>query len=295
MTLEEVRQFYAEEIRIAAPLRSHAVGEAFARVPRENFLGPGPWQFGNASFTSGPGYFPADDTDPRHVYHNVTVALDMSRTLCNGQPSAIGYLIDNLDIQPGERVFHLGCATGYFTAIMAEVTGPSGQVVACEVDADLAARAQKNLAGYPNVTVHTVSGTEFDPGPCDAMLINAGVTVPLTGWLDRLAEGGRMAVALTIPMGPPTVGKGMVAKVTRRAGAFAANILTYVAIYSCEGGRNPELEPELGKAMGTGALMKLASIRREPHAADETCIVHGTGICLSSAAIPEAAAEQAGR
>jgi protein-L-isoaspartate(D-aspartate) O-methyltransferase len=289
MTLEEFRRFYSEEIRIAAPLRSRAVGEAFARVPRERFLGPGPWQFGNASFTSGPGYFPAEDADPRHVYHNVVIALDMSRHLCNGQPSAIGCWIDNLDIQPGERVFHLGCATGYFTAILAEVTGPGGQVIACEVDADLAARAKENLARYANVTVHRANGVEFDPGPCDAMLINAGVTAPLPGWLDRLADGGRMAVALTIPMGPPTVGKGMVAKVTRRGESFDARILTYVAIYSCEGGRDPQLEPALGKAMGTGALMKLASIRRDVHEADESCIVHGAGVCLSTVASSGAA------
>ncbi|HEY7387649.1 MAG TPA: methyltransferase domain-containing protein [Bryobacteraceae bacterium] len=278
MTLDEVRQFYAEEIRVAAPLRSRTVWEAFARVPREKFLGEGPWQFGNAS-----GYSPADDSDPRHVYHNVTVALDMSRHLCNGQPGTIGRLIDELGIQPGERIFHLGCATGYFTAILAEVTGPGGRVVACDVDADLAARAKENLAQYANVTVHAVNGVEFDPGPCDVMLINAGVTLPLPAWLDRLAEGGRMAVPLTIPMGPPTIGKGMVAKITRRNGTFAASILTYVMIYSCVGARDPQLEPALGKAMGTGTLMKLTSLRREPHEADESCIVHGTSICLSSA------------
>jgi hypothetical protein len=163
------------------------------------------------------------------------------------------------------------------------VTGPSGAVIACDVDVDLAGRAKENLSGYSNVTVHAANGVEFDPGPCDAMLINAGVTVPLPCWLDRLAEGGRMAVPLTIPIGALTIGKGMVAKVTRSDGAFAASIFTYAAIYSCEGGRDPQLEPALGKAMGTGMLMKLASLRCEPHEADESCIVHGPRVCLTSA------------
>jgi protein-L-isoaspartate(D-aspartate) O-methyltransferase len=284
MTLDDVRQFYAEELRVAGPLRSRAVAEAFALVPRERFLGPGPWLLGAPDFTAGAAYAPSDDADPRHVYHNVTIALDPSRLLANGQPSFIGSWIDKLEIQPGERVFHLGCATGYFTAILAEVTGPGGEVIACDVDADLAARAKENLSSYSNVTVHAANGVEFDPGPCDAMLINAGVTVPLPAWLDRLAEGGRMAVALTVQMGPPNVGKGMVAKVRRRSGAFAANIFTYAMIYSCEGGRDPDLEPALGKAMGNGALMKLASVRREPHERDESCIVHGSTVCLSVAA-----------
>jgi protein-L-isoaspartate(D-aspartate) O-methyltransferase len=285
MTLDEVRQFYSEELRAAGPLRSPAVVEAFARVPRERFLGPGPWLLGAPDFTAGATYAPSDNADPRHVYHNVTIALDPSRLLSNGQPGFIGSWIDKLEIQPGERVFHLGCGTGYFTAILAEVTGPSGEVIACDVDADLAARAKENLSGYSNVTVHAANGTEFDPGQCEAMLINAGVTVPLPCWLDRLAEGGRIAVALTMPMGPPTVGKGMVAKITRRNGAFAAFIFTYVAIYSCEGGRDPQLEPALGKAMSTGTLFKLASVRRELHEPDESCIVHGLTVCLSSAGV----------
>ena len=38
------RRAYAEELRTVARLRSEALVEAFARVPREHFLGPGPWQ-----------------------------------------------------------------------------------------------------------------------------------------------------------------------------------------------------------------------------------------------------------
>ena len=47
-------------------------------------------------------------------------------------------------------------------------------VVASEIDPELAARARKNLAGYPNVSLHGGDGTDFDPVECDAMLINAG-------------------------------------------------------------------------------------------------------------------------
>ena len=44
MTIEEARRWYAEEIRAVAHLTSDAVVEALARVPREAFLGAGPWQ-----------------------------------------------------------------------------------------------------------------------------------------------------------------------------------------------------------------------------------------------------------
>jgi protein-L-isoaspartate O-methyltransferase len=49
MTLEDYRRFYAEEIGYAANVQSPALLGAFERVPRENFLGPGPWRI--ASFT----------------------------------------------------------------------------------------------------------------------------------------------------------------------------------------------------------------------------------------------------
>lgn len=43
-TLPLNRRFYAEELRAVAGIRSDALVEAFATVPREAFLGPGPWQ-----------------------------------------------------------------------------------------------------------------------------------------------------------------------------------------------------------------------------------------------------------
>jgi protein-L-isoaspartate O-methyltransferase len=48
MTLEECRQFYARGVQFAANLATPGLAEAFARVPREKFLGPGPWQIGSA-------------------------------------------------------------------------------------------------------------------------------------------------------------------------------------------------------------------------------------------------------
>jgi protein-L-isoaspartate(D-aspartate) O-methyltransferase len=50
------------------------------------------------------------------------------------------------DLRRGDRVIHVGCGVGYYTAIIAEVVGPSGQVIGLEIDADLAARARENLA-----------------------------------------------------------------------------------------------------------------------------------------------------
>jgi len=287
MNLDECRRFYANEVRFAAGINSLALVEAFARVPRERFLGPGPWELGspNVRAMSAMGlmqvtYIPV--ADPRDLYHNVVVAIDKAADINNGQPSALACWIDALDIKPGARVYHLGCGVGYYTAIMAEIAGPEGAVVGSEIDSNLAARATENLSSYPNVTVHAGDGTSLDPGACDAMLINAGMTHPLPLWLDRLSDGGRLVLPLTMAV-DAAKGVGVMVKIARERGHFPARIASTVAIYSCISARDPQREPLLKSALTTGALMKMKSVRRDAHELVETCIVHGSEVCVSAA------------
>ena len=79
------RRWFAEELRHTAHLRSPAVLEAFATVPREHFAGPGPWRI--LSPMRGPGYWTTDDADPRRLCHDILVAIDETRRLNNGQPA----------------------------------------------------------------------------------------------------------------------------------------------------------------------------------------------------------------
>jgi protein-L-isoaspartate(D-aspartate) O-methyltransferase len=283
MNIEECRRFYAEEIQFAAHLRSRALVDAFARVPRERFLGPGPWQTGSpdAKAMAALGMCAKEYLtlqDPRQLYHNMVILIDAGRDLNNGQPGALAAWIEALDLKPGHRVYHLGSGVGYYTAIMAEVVGPQGRVMASEVEPELAARAQENLSSYPNVTVHSGDGSVFDPGDCDAMLINAGVTHPATLWLDRLQEGGRLVVPITFPISK-TLGSGLMIKIIRRQAGFAAEVISPAAIYSCTSMRDPAMEPVLGSALAT--LFKVKSLRRDAHERTETCLVHGKDVCFS--------------
>jgi protein-L-isoaspartate(D-aspartate) O-methyltransferase len=54
----------------------------------------------------------------------VLVAIDEKRLLNNGQPSFLAILIEALALQEGDHVVHVGCGTGYYSAILAEFVGP---------------------------------------------------------------------------------------------------------------------------------------------------------------------------
>jgi protein-L-isoaspartate(D-aspartate) O-methyltransferase len=106
--LEAVRSWYAEELRYAGGVKSPAVVRAFATVPRERFLGPGPWLI-----CTGPAndrYWSTESADPRCVYHNVVIGLLPEKGLNNGQQPWAS-LFDQLDLAPGKRVLHLGCGS----------------------------------------------------------------------------------------------------------------------------------------------------------------------------------------
>jgi hypothetical protein len=110
VTLDDCKRFYAEEIRFSANVRSPSLVAAFERVPREKFLGPGPWRIASADLgLGGVAYTTTDSADPHHVYHNVPIALDTSRDLNNGQPGTLARWIDAIDLKLGDRVFHVGC------------------------------------------------------------------------------------------------------------------------------------------------------------------------------------------
>ena len=73
------------------------------------------------------------------------MAIDPARGLNNGEPSFLAYLIDALELKAGEHVAHIGCGTGYYSAILAEVVGKKGRVTSVEIDQKLAVRAKRNL------------------------------------------------------------------------------------------------------------------------------------------------------
>ena len=134
----DARDAFARNVTAHAEVRDGRIREAFAAVPREKFLGPGPREI--ARQRRG-GYVLSESDDHSLVYVDCLIALDPERGVNNGRPSAHAAWIEALDLKPGERVMHIGAGTGYYTAILAELVGPGGRVEAIEINPALAARA----------------------------------------------------------------------------------------------------------------------------------------------------------
>jgi protein-L-isoaspartate(D-aspartate) O-methyltransferase len=285
-TLEAARAWFAEDLRVAAGISSEAVVNAFARVPREKFIGPPPWRVGMRVGGMGaePFGYRTFGTDPSVLYHDVIVALDEKSGINNGQPSLWARLFDELDLQPGARVFHLGCGTGYYSAVLAEIVGAEGTVHAVEIDDRLAARARDSLLTMPRVSVACGDGA-MAPRECyDAIIVSAGVAHPLDGWLDRLAPRGRLLFPLTMDGPDSRWGNGAMLLISRTGErALAVRFLGAAGFVHFRGGRNPEANERLLAAFRNGIreIGKVCSLRRDEHLPDETCWLHAPNFCLS--------------
>ena len=280
--LDEQRRFYAEEIQAVANLSSPAVIDALATIPRERFLPPGPWTVrGEADFHASPRQ--TRDADPRHVHHNVAVAIDPARMLFNGAPSVVAMAIDALQPRAGERVLHVGTGLGYYTALLAHCVGATGRVVAIEVDPALADRTRVNLGDLPWVDVRQGDASAPFDESFDMILVNAGVTHPLPSWLDALSAAGRMVVPITASFGPGPIGKGPMLLLSRRStpGTLAAKIIGFVAIFSAIGVRDDRVNAVVGRALSQSPFAAVKAFRRDGHAADASCWVHFDHGCFS--------------
>jgi protein-L-isoaspartate(D-aspartate) O-methyltransferase len=274
--LAACREFYAKMAAAGGGQLRDDLERAFEIVPREHFLGPGPW-LAVSSISGAHVATPTDD--PIHVYQNVLFALDRERRINNGEPFLHGQLLGALSAGRGKVALHIGCGTGYYTAILAHLVGPSGKVIAYEIEPELARRAAENLKPWENVEVRVASGAGGDLPHCDAIYVNAGATRPAASWLDALNEGGRLLFPL---IGSEASRAGVSLLVTRLKGSFAARVIGYCLFIPCQDAYDAGEAARVTAAVYSGELWKTRSLIRNNDEADTSAVLIGEGWRLSS-------------
>jgi protein-L-isoaspartate(D-aspartate) O-methyltransferase len=278
--LKDVRRTFARRIMEATNLVAPRLEDAFAEVPRENFLAPGPWHIRK----SGQAYNLTPDASPAHLYADVIVAIDRARRVSNGRPGFHAYLLGRAYPSEGEHAVHIGAGTGYYSAIIARMVGPTGRVTAVEFEADLAALAARNLTGYSNVAVIHGDGTGVGFDAADVIYVNTGVTRPADIWLDRLRDGGRIILPLTSAKSagsPVPQPQGAIFQITRKGQDFLARWIAPISIHASESLRDEASERALSAAFQHGDVRRVTRLYRTDDLADGRCWLKAPGWALA--------------
>lgn len=108
-------------------------------------------------------------------------------------PRVDARMLQDLQVQPTDRVLEIGAGSGYMAALLAAC---AERVVTLEIDPDLAEFARENLrsAGVDNADVRQADGAR-DPipdGPFDVIVLSGSVAEVPQKLLALLRDGGRL-------------------------------------------------------------------------------------------------------
>lgn len=277
--IAEARRFYARLLAANAGAKDPRLEEAFAAIPREAFLGPGPWTVIVVPWTAGRHAIETPSADPVHLYQNHLVALDRDKGINNGEPLLHAMWMTKIAPKPGEHVTHIGAGTGYYSAILSRLVEPDGEVTAYEYEAHLAARAADNLAAYDNVTVVHGDAVRAQLPPSDVIYVNAGAIAPPASWLQALKPGGR----LVFPWRPAEK-IGLAVLITRLNDGFACQPFMRSWFIPCVGASRPGRAPDVTVKVPSSAQAKRirSILLTEQKAPDATAVAIFGDVWFSS-------------
>lgn len=267
MTPEESRRRFAKALGAATGVDDPRVVRAFEAVPRERFLGAGPWMI-----LGREGYVASPTSDPAILYDDIVVALAPDKRINNGQPSLHARCLSVATIRAGERVLHIGCGSGYYSAILAELVTPSGAVQAWDLEPALVDAARENLRPWASVSVSLRSGASPPIPESDFIYVCAGCTRPMLEWLGALSDGGRLLFPLT-----PGWEYGGMLLVTRVADRYRAGFVCKCAFIPCNGGSDAAGERALRAALSSGGMDRVAELRLGSAAGRDDAWLAGDG------------------
>jgi protein-L-isoaspartate(D-aspartate) O-methyltransferase len=153
--------------------------KAMLEVPREKFV---PAQYASMAYM--------DDPVPVGAVNGANARALLA-------PRTFAKLVQLAEIGPDEVVLDVGCATGYSTAVLAQI---AKRVVAVEAVPGLAQTARRLLAelGVGNVTVIDGPLTAGVPAqaPFGVIFVNGAVEVVPPALSEQLANGGRLVAVV---------------------------------------------------------------------------------------------------
>lgn len=185
--LTALRHALVEELQRRRVITDARVAEVFAAVPRHHFL---------------PGVEPERVYSDQAILTKVVEGISLSSS---SQPAMMAIMLQQLLIEPGQRVLEIGAGTGYNAALLRELVGPRGRVTTIDVDDDLVAGARAHLAaaGVADVAVVLGDGGFGHPtnAPYDRIILTVGAADVLPAWVEQLRPDGVLVLPIQLGAG----------------------------------------------------------------------------------------------
>ncbi|MFZ1022577.1 MAG: protein-L-isoaspartate O-methyltransferase [Thermoplasmata archaeon] len=161
----------AEMVDRLGPLPT-SISHAMRHVPRDRFV---PHAYRSLAFIDEP------------------VPLDRHATL--SAPSMVALQLVWAELGPGLRVLEIGSGSGYLLALLAELTGPDGEVYGVELDrvlADAAWVRLRDLDYGKRIQIRTGDGAVgwAECAPYDRIVVSCAAPEILPTWKAQVVDGG---------------------------------------------------------------------------------------------------------
>lgn len=161
-------------------LKSPRIIEAFRKIQRVDFL-------------------PDDIRDLAEL--NEALPIGFGQTI--SQPLVVAFMLELLDPQPGEKILDIGSGSGWTSALLGEIVGDNGRVIAIEIIPELKEFGKKNVAKYNLVGKKIISFISVDgskglkrESPFDKILASASAEKLPKAWKEQLEIGGRIVTPI---------------------------------------------------------------------------------------------------
>lgn len=241
--LAALHQRLVDQLKRNRCIRSAGVEAAFRAVPRHLFL---------------------PDVAPEKVYRDEAIPtkqIDGVAVSSSSQPAIMAIMLEQLGLEPGQRVLEIGAGTGYNAALMAHIVGASGQVVTVDIDEEIAARARRNLAAAGFDRVQVVCGDGgfgYQSGALyDRIILTVGADDIVPAWHEQLTPDGRIVLPLSL-------GGPQVAVAFERAGDHwtstsvqGCGFMRLRGAFAADGPQTIPLGPEPGLTLTVGADLQV--------------------------------------
>jgi protein-L-isoaspartate(D-aspartate) O-methyltransferase len=132
---------------------------------------------------------------------NEALPIGFGQTI--SQPLVVAFMLELLEPKEGEKILDVGSGSGWTTALLAEIVGERGKVIAIEVIPELKEFGEKNVAKYNFIEKGIAEFIWADgskgyqkEAPYDKILASATAVKIPQAWKEQLKTGGRIVTPM---------------------------------------------------------------------------------------------------